>query len=147
MSLNQERAHDSANSLPTQVVGLLDATIEQPAAVPQTIAVHPDFQRSGIGTRLLDRAISQLRQRGVASLEAWTRDDQPALGWYASRGFIETYRYLHLYPAGDEINRVAHPTQGHHLVKAFVHAELTAGTGARGQIARQYVCRRFWRAL
>jgi ribosomal protein S18 acetylase RimI-like enzyme len=64
------------------------------------LAVHPDFQRVGIGGRLLREAQRLATERGVTCLEAWTRDDAGTLRWYESHGFEWVKSYLHIYLQG-----------------------------------------------
>ena len=69
------------------------------------LAVHPDFQRIGIGGRLLREAQQLAKERGIACLEVWTRDDVATLRWYESHGFEWIKSYLHVYLQGrDEID-------------------------------------------
>jgi ribosomal protein S18 acetylase RimI-like enzyme len=68
------------------------------------LAVHPDFQRRGIGGRLLVEAQRLAVQRSITCLEAWTRDDAGTLRWYRAHGFEWIKRYLHVYVQGrDEV--------------------------------------------
>ena len=64
------------------------------------LAVHPNFQRIGIGGRLLREAQRLGRERGIACFEVWTRDDAPTLRWYESHGFEWVKSYLHVYLQG-----------------------------------------------
>ncbi|MGX9933645.1 GNAT family N-acetyltransferase, partial [Virgibacillus salarius] len=82
-----------------QIIGIMDIECEQK---PNTIcsneniisgmiwhiAVHPDFQRKGVATALLDKAIKYLRDMGIRRIEAWTRDDRWVNSWYESNHFI-----------------------------------------------------------
>jgi ribosomal protein S18 acetylase RimI-like enzyme len=80
-----------------EVIGLLDLRVDSDLATVTTIAVHPDHQRQGVGTALLETACARAKTLGASMIEAWTRDDQAALGWYRSRGFSESGHYLHVY--------------------------------------------------
>jgi ribosomal protein S18 acetylase RimI-like enzyme len=59
------------------------------------LATHPDHQRQGIASALLQEAEGQARERGLVRLEAWTRDDAH-VRWYESHGFTQIDSYLHV---------------------------------------------------
>jgi ribosomal protein S18 acetylase RimI-like enzyme len=61
------------------------------------LAVHPDFQRRGVGTGLLRAAQGIAAENGITCFEVWTRDDVGTLRWYESRGFEWVRKYLHVY--------------------------------------------------
>lgn len=52
------------------VVGLCDASVVNELATIDTIAVHPDHRRAGLGAALVDRLVDRLRLRGVTMLDA-----------------------------------------------------------------------------
>ncbi|SHG00285.1 GNAT family N-acetyltransferase [Ornithinibacillus halophilus] len=94
-----------------QVVGLIDIEYEEKEKTVCTqsnglggmiwhIAVHPDYQRLGIGKKLLTEAEKLARECGLTYLEAWTRDDPWVLDWYKKSGFVKTTDYLHVYLEG-----------------------------------------------
>lgn len=97
-----------------QIIGIMDIECEQE---PNTIcsnenissgmiwhiAVHPDFQRKGVATALLDKAIKYLRDIGIHRIEAWTRDDRWVNSWYESNHFIKKDAYFHVYTEGKEV--------------------------------------------
>jgi len=120
-------------------------------ATIDTIAVHPDHQRRGIGTRLLEQACSRAVGLGAATIEAWTRDDEPVLRWYRSRGFSESSHYLHVY--ADYYTSPREPTDpvqsrpGLEPIKVFLHAELGCGAEMRERFSRVHLCRRFVRPV
>jgi ribosomal protein S18 acetylase RimI-like enzyme len=131
------------------VVGLLDVSVDGVAATIESIAVHPDGAREGIATALLDRALGELRDRGVRRLEAWTREDEPANRWYRRSGFHESYRYLHVYARGrEEIASAAVTAEpGFAAVHAFLHADLDREAEMRERFARVYICRCYERGI
>lgn len=99
------------------VIGLIDIEYELEqktvcTALNQTggmiwhIAVHPDFQKSGIGAALLKEAVKRVEECGVSYLEAWTRDDEWVKRWYLKMGFIEGAGYYHLYFEDETIDSV-----------------------------------------
>jgi len=60
----------------------------EPAAVLETLAVHPDFQGQGVGTALLDQLKKNLRGLQVGSLQtevAW--EDQRLMAFFQHEGF------------------------------------------------------------
>jgi len=66
------------------------------------IAVHPDYQRKGIGSSLLKHAVSAAKEIGLNRFEAWTRDDVWVNKWYVNSGFLKVDSYLHVYIDGAE---------------------------------------------
>jgi ribosomal protein S18 acetylase RimI-like enzyme len=125
------------------VVGLLDVSLDGPAATIESVAVLPDRCREGIGTALLGRALADLRGRGVRRLEAWTREDEPANRWYRRSGFHEAQRYLHVYAnGGDEVGRAVTAEPGLVPVHAFLHLlDLDREAEMREAFGRVYLCR------
>jgi ribosomal protein S18 acetylase RimI-like enzyme len=132
-----------------QVIGILDVEIGDELATIDTIAVHPDHQRRGIGTALLHEAERRLRAfEAVTTLDAWTREDPQALGWYRSRGFAESEHYLHVYKGNFEpADGWGSPKHLSRPVMAFAHAALEYEDELRERFARVYVCRRFSRPV
>ncbi|MGA8112117.1 MAG: GNAT family N-acetyltransferase [Actinocatenispora sp.] len=132
-----------------QVVGLLDATLTGDAATIETIAVHPDHRRAGVGSALLRHLLPLLRNRKASTLDAWTREDAAALGWYRRRGFTETFRYLHVYADGeDECRALLGDVDGALVRHAFAHVlDLDREAELRSRFRRVYVCRRFERPV
>jgi ribosomal protein S18 acetylase RimI-like enzyme len=131
-----------------QVVGLLDASVTGSESTIETIAIHPDYRRLGVGQRLLNEICDRLQQRGVAQVDAWTRDDEGTLAWYLSQGFKQEMRYLHVYastPAEAALAFGAHP----HLTPCagFFHAWEEHEDALRNQFSRVYSCRQFVKPL
>ena len=60
------------------------------------IAVHPDYRRMGIATKLLSEAERHCINKGVNRIEAWTRDDKWVRDWYYHQGFEIIDSYLHI---------------------------------------------------
>jgi N-acetylglutamate synthase-like GNAT family acetyltransferase len=133
------------------IVGVLDLSTEGLIATIETIAVHPDHQWRGIGTRLLDQACTRAQILGANTIEAWTRDDEPTLRWYRSRGFAESDHYLHVY--ADCYAQPGEPADAAHcgpefdLIKVFLHADLDREAEMRARFTRVHVCRRFARPV
>lgn len=133
--------HDDA------VIGLVDVVVRNSLATVETIAVHPDVSRRRIGSALLDGAIERL-PAGVAVLDAWTRDDEIANAWYVRNGFVETFRYLHVYADSDEVPSAELRAMGAlNPVHAFFHAGIEHEASLRRQFRRVHVCRRYERGL
>jgi ribosomal protein S18 acetylase RimI-like enzyme len=130
-----------------EVVGLLDVEIDGPAATIDSIAIHPDHQRTGIASRLLSAAIAELPS-SVVSLDAWTREDPSALSWYRQQGFIEEYQYLHVYKNSDGSNHeFTAPSPLFAVMHAYCHADLEHETVLRSRFDRVYVCTQFLRTV
>lgn len=125
------------------LVGLIDIEVDGSAATIDCIAVHPDHHRAGVGSALLTAARSALPD-SVRTLDAWTRDDIAANGWYRSRGFVENYRYLHVYKDHDEsADGFTVPDGVRGPVKAFLHGELEDEEDLRRRFRRVHVCRQY----
>lgn len=116
-----------------EIVGLLDVECErEPGTVCSdreglggmiwNVATHPDHQRRGVATALLQEAERLARKDGVVRFEAWTRDDRFVHAWYESRGFVLVDGYLHVYVELDEGLRDLFPVnEGVRPVKLFAH--------------------------
>lgn len=137
-----------------QVVGLLDIECEEKENTICTkgeglggmiwhIATHPDFQRRGIGTKLLEKAEEIAKEKGLDYLEAWTRDDEWVNQWYEKSGFDKIYSYLHVYLEGDnEIKKVirANNDQEFQVIQAFAHYSGTEEKYVRSKFNRVHEC-------
>ena len=111
------------------VVGLCDASVADDIATIDTIAIHPEHRRTGLGSALVATLLNRLRARGVTMLDAWTRDDADTLAWYAAQGFQAWFRYLHVYADTPEEMEAAGSVGGELLPRAgFFHADI-AGDG------------------
>ncbi|ACZ23338.1 acetyltransferase [Sanguibacter keddieii DSM 10542] len=129
-----------------EVVGILDVDVEVDAAEAtiDTLAVHPDHARSGIGAAMLAVAVGRLRAQGLGSLDAWTREDAAANGWYQAQGFVERYRYVHVHKEGGDDPRGFRSPEGLSTpVRAFAHAPLEMEAQLRAEFSRVYVCRQY----
>ncbi|TFD59936.1 N-acetyltransferase [Cryobacterium suzukii] len=125
------------------VVGLIDVEIDGDTATIDSIAVHPHAQRQGIASELLHEALRRL-PANVTSLDAWTRATESANDWYASAGFSENYRYLHVYKdsvSGDD--GFESPAGLSTPVHAFMHARIELEDELRERYSRVYVCRQY----
>ncbi|MFD0555963.1 acetyltransferase (GNAT) family protein [Stackebrandtia endophytica] len=130
-----------------EVVGILDIETEDALATIDTIAVHPDHARRGIASALLKAAMSRLE--GFTSIDAWTREDEAALAWYAANDFVEDpwSSYLHIHADQAEITSAAEGVSGLNPVHAFLHAPLSREAELRERFRKVFVCRRLVRAL
>lgn len=83
-----------------QVLAILDLSFATDdgavRATIDTVAVHPDHRRRRLAADLLERGLASVRERGATSLDAWTREDAPAVAWYSAHGFTERFRYVHV---------------------------------------------------
>jgi ribosomal protein S18 acetylase RimI-like enzyme len=117
-----------------QIVGLIDVECElEPATACEDrpglggmiwhLAVHPDHQRRGVASALLDEAATRARAQGLARLEAWTRDDAHVRRWYETHGFELVSGYVHVYVELDEGLRDLFPVtpDGIRPVRMFAH--------------------------
>ena len=108
------------------IIGLLDLECESDGLSPRPgsggmiwhLATHPDYQRQGIASALLDEAERRARERGIVRLEAWTRDDAGTQRWYVRHGFVPIDSYLHVYLERDDLRAFDGDLR---LVKAFAH--------------------------
>src|SRR5690625_1687329 len=137
-----------------QVVGLLDIEYEKEEKTVCTkgngsggmiwhIATHPDYQRMGIGTRLLEESEKIAKKEGLDYLEAWTRDDEWVNQWYEKNGFDKVYSYLHVYPEGDnEIKKVMSVNNKSELqiIQAFAHYSGSKQEDIKSKFKRVHEC-------
>jgi GNAT superfamily N-acetyltransferase len=133
------------------IAGVLDLSVDGSLATIDTIAVHPDYQGTGVGTALFEQARARAAALGAVTIDAWTRDDEPALAWYRARGFVESEHYLHVY--ADYYVSAAEPPAaviarpGLEPIKIFLHAPLVREEELRRTFRRVHVCRRFARPV
>jgi [ribosomal protein S18]-alanine N-acetyltransferase len=96
---------------PREVVGFAVASLVPPEAELENIAVAGEFQRRGIGRRLLSELVLELRQSGIEALHLEVRaSNSAAIGLYSSLGFIETGRRPRYYsdPVEDAVLMALH---------------------------------------
>ena len=55
-----------------------------------TIEVHPDYQRQGLATRMLKRALTVHAEHGGAEFDLWRHDGSPGVRIYERLGFAPT---------------------------------------------------------
>lgn len=80
----------------------------------------------------------------VSSVDAWTRDDAGANAWYQSRGFAESYRYLHVYASELDIEHAGLTTRdGLTPIAGFFHADIELEAPLRSLFGRVHVCRQY----
>lgn len=137
-----------------QIVGLLDIEYEEKedticskgeglGGMIWHIASHPNFQRKGIGTKLLEKAEKIAKKKGLDYLEAWTRDDKWVNQWYEKSGFDKVYSYLHVYLEGNnEIKKVIRENNEPELqvIQAFAHYSGTDQKNVRLNFNRVHEC-------
>ena len=69
-------------------------------------AVSPEFRRRGIGGKMMEKVLREAKERGCTNLILSVRESNlPAIGLYASQGFVEIHRREGYYrdPAEDAI--------------------------------------------
>jgi len=63
-----------------EIAGMVNAYVdkqrEEPKGFIQSLAVLPEFRGKGIATRLVEKAIESLKQRGMKTAEAWAQTDR-----------------------------------------------------------------------
>src|SRR5690625_268498 len=137
-----------------QVVGLLDIEYEKEEKTVCTkgnglggmiwhIATHPDYQRMGIGSKLLEKAEKIAEEEGLDYLEAWTRDDQWVNKWYEKNGFDKAYSYLHVYlEGGNELEKVTRPNNESEfqIIQAFAHYSGSEQEYVKSKFNRVHEC-------
>jgi len=144
-----------------QVIGLLDIEYEREEKTVCTgghglggmiwhMATHPDYQRMGVGTQLLEKAENLAKKENLNYLEAWTRDDEWVNQWYEKSGFDKVYSYMHVYLEGeDETEKVIRPSNESDLqvIQAFAHYTGSKPDSIKSQYKRVHECNCFEKKL
>ncbi|HUQ60195.1 GNAT family N-acetyltransferase [Lentzea sp.] len=128
------------------VIGLLDVSVPGAEAVIDAVAVHPDHQRRGLASALLEQALRRLERCGVRTLEAWVQDD-PALAWFERLGFVETERHLRVHASAAEVGTVLSAKHGLEPVGAVLDVRIERETEMRQRFERVHVRRRVIRRI
>ncbi|WP_336881588.1 GNAT family N-acetyltransferase [Priestia koreensis] len=136
-----------------QIVGLLDIEYEiiersvcsRGSGLGGTIwhiAVHPDFQRQGIATRLLDQGEELAKTHELNRLEAWTRDDEWVRKWYENQHFSLVDSYLHVFiDEQAEMDQSIQSTYKNlYPIQAFAHYAGNKKEEIRQQFKRVHEC-------
>jgi ribosomal protein S18 acetylase RimI-like enzyme len=117
-------------------------------SVMHHLAVHPDFRRQRIASRLLEYALTELRQNGVRFLEAWTRDHEAACRWYERHGFRSVHTYLHVYASGTEAMALSGGEwSGFSPISVFAHYDGDQVDLVRSQFSRTHESRLYRRDI
>ncbi|MGP4071073.1 GNAT family N-acetyltransferase [Piscibacillus sp. B03] len=143
-----------------EVVGLLDIEYEKKENDVCTgvggiggmiwhIATHPDHQRKGIATKLLEAGESICRNRGIDYLEAWTRDDEWVNNWYKSRGFNQVSSYYHVFIGGSQEAEAATTAKipNFKLLQGFAHYSGDQVDDIKSKFKRVHECRCYEKEL
>ena len=56
----------------------IDKKREEKKGFLRALGVVPEFRRKGVGRRLVEKAIESMKERGMESVEGWTREDKVA---------------------------------------------------------------------
>jgi ribosomal protein S18 acetylase RimI-like enzyme len=131
-----------------QVVGLVDASVDAAQGTIETIVVHPDHRRLGMGHALLTRIVSELARRGATEVSAWTRDDRGTLDWYEAEGFTLRFRYLHVYATSpEEMTKAVDARDGLMPRNGHFHAWQEDEDRLRADFSRVHACHQFVRPI
>ncbi|MDX8054386.1 GNAT family N-acetyltransferase [Lentzea sp. BCCO 10_0798] len=130
-----------------EVAGILDVSVPGAEATIDTVVVHPGRRGERIATALLAEAVPRLERCGVRTLDAWAREDEPALNWFARNGFTESESCLHVHASADELGTVLTAKHGLVPAGAFLHARIEREAEMRQRFERVHVCRRMVREL
>jgi ribosomal protein S18 acetylase RimI-like enzyme len=72
---------------------LLCRVVRRSWAMLENLEVHPSYRNRGIGHRLLDDCVQQLRRRQIVSLHGLVREDNQAIRFFTDNDFIPGYRF------------------------------------------------------
>jgi ribosomal protein S18 acetylase RimI-like enzyme len=87
------------------VEGVLVLSVEPNAIGVDNVAVRPDAQRRGTGSRLMSFALDHAVRSGVPTVRLYTHSMMTDnIAWYASLGFVETSREP--LPIGERVHMV-----------------------------------------
>lgn len=133
--------------LDDQVVGICEASPASHGATVDTIVVHPDHRRTGLGSALFNELIRRLKQSEIRQVDAWTRDDLGTLAWYRACGLEVRYRYLHVFAESEaEMASAATVSPGLIPRSGFFHADTqdpAMEADCRQRFSRVHACHRF----
>lgn len=84
-----------------RIAGYMITCTQSGTAELVSIAVHPDYQKLGVGTALMKFTLGRLRKRGMRRFELMVRPaNKPAAKFYRRFGFIQFARISHYYEDG-----------------------------------------------
>jgi GNAT superfamily N-acetyltransferase len=143
-----------------QIVGILDIEYELEEATVCSrgsglggmiwhIAVHPDYRRQGIASKLLLKGEEIAKVKGLNRLEAWTRDDQWVNTWYEKSKFQRVDSYLHVYLEGEEElkGHISSEIPKLYPVQVFAHYVGVQKEEIKDKFKRVHECRCYEKAL
>ncbi|MBD1501792.1 GNAT family N-acetyltransferase [Weissella cibaria] len=71
-----------------EIVALIRWVTDQATVVLiQDLLVHPDYQRKGLGKKLMQRALAEIKSYGQLQIEVLTDDEETTVSFYKSLGF------------------------------------------------------------
>lgn len=85
-----------------QIVGFIDFWITFDSGTICQIAVHPDIQRSGVGSELMEEMKKELRVKKVKTMTLEVRESNTkAINFYQKHGFKPLLKKEAYYPNGE----------------------------------------------
>ena len=85
------------------VVGFVDYWVTFDSGTICQIAVHPDIQRSGVGSQLMEEVIKDARAKKVNTLTLEVREsNEKAIKFYTKHGFKITLKKPQYYSNGED---------------------------------------------
>lgn len=73
-----------------KILGSIFGTFNGRRAWIYHLAIHPKYQKQGLGSLLLEKSLSALKKLGAKRLQLWVRKDNlKVLEFYQKQGFIQ----------------------------------------------------------
>ncbi|MBR6411992.1 MAG: GNAT family N-acetyltransferase [Alphaproteobacteria bacterium] len=71
------------------VIGFVNLEYPEEKTVEiMALYIHPDFQRQGAGSALVNEVCRRKKEEGYSKLVLWTMKDGPSLGFYQKQGLM-----------------------------------------------------------
>lgn len=108
-----------------RIVGYMVTCTESKQAEIVSIGVHPNYQKLGIGTRLMEHTVTELSKRKIQRVELMVRTTNTAgAHFYRKFGFMSAGRVARYYEDGGDAIR---------MKKILGLKSRTTGVGSRGR--------------